>query len=188
MSSRKTKVINLLGGPGCGKTTLSLYTTAFFKMNMLDVELVREYVKKLAWQGIKLDEYDQANIFGRQSRDESMLYGKVDYIVTDSPIHLSAVYDLVYSRIPKCQEAVKQFYKQAEEHGVEHYNFFLQRTKPYKEDGRYETEEQAKERDVQVLEYLKNNSIPYYFVEGDFSGDQQKDCIKKFSFIKQIMF
>ena len=45
-----TLVINLCGGPGTGKSTLSANLFAKLKMAGVDVELAPEYVKDLVWE------------------------------------------------------------------------------------------------------------------------------------------
>jgi ATP:corrinoid adenosyltransferase len=94
---RTTKVINMFGGSGIGKSTTAAGLYHQMKLQGLNVELVREYVKGWAWAGTKVNTYDQVYIFGKQARSEYMLYGKVDYIVTDSPILLSPIYDRYYN-------------------------------------------------------------------------------------------
>ena len=65
---------------------------AHMKMQGLHVELVREYVKLWAWSGKQVRPTDQIYLLGKQSAYESLLYGKVDYIVTDSPVMLAGAY------------------------------------------------------------------------------------------------
>jgi len=48
-----TRVINLLGGPGVGKSTAAAKLFAKYKDEGKSVELVREYVKDWAWEGRK---------------------------------------------------------------------------------------------------------------------------------------
>jgi hypothetical protein len=120
------------------------------------VELVREYVKYWAWNDRKVREWDQLYLLGKQSAYESMLYGKVDFIVTDSPILLAGIYQEYRSggADKYVGEAAKAFMKHAEDNGVEFMNFVLDRTKPFDPRGRWETEEQAREIDKFVWNYL----------------------------------
>ena len=88
-AEKKTTIINLYGGPGTGKSTSAAYFYYLLKAQGKNVELVREYVKDWAWEGRKISTYDQIYFLGKQVRRESMLYGKVDWIVTDSPIMMN---------------------------------------------------------------------------------------------------
>lgn len=47
---RKTCVINIIGGPGLGKTTMAALIFANLKKKGFIVEYVQEYAKKLVWQ------------------------------------------------------------------------------------------------------------------------------------------
>lgn len=152
----KTTVINLFGGSGCGKSTTAALLFARMKLNGFHVELVREYVKYWAWNDRKVREWDQLYLLGKQSAYESMLYGKVDYIVTDSPILLAGIYQEYRSegKDKYVGNAAKAFMSHAQRCGVSYMNFVLERTKPFDPRGRWETEEQAKDVDIFVRNYL----------------------------------
>lgn len=157
-----TTVINMLGGSGVGKSTAAAGLYHQMKMDGFNVELVREYVKNWAWDGKKVGQYDQIYIFGKQARSEYMLYGKVDYIVTDSPILLSPVYEKFYNNDESMIEvAALKFLDKAKKNGIKHFNFVLDRNKPFDTKGRYETEEQALMVDTKVIEFLNRNKISY---------------------------
>lgn len=164
--TRQTKVINMLGGSGIGKSTTAAGLYHAMKLQGMNVELVREYVKNWAWTGRKVEEYDQIYIFGKQARSEYMLYGKVDYIITDSPIMLSPVYEKYYNNGESMiEEAALKFIKKAESNGVEHVNFLLERKKEFNPEGRYETEDQAKEVDREVRKFLGYHNIVHTVVD-----------------------
>lgn len=162
---RITKVINMLGGSGIGKSTTAAGLYHEMKLQGTNVELVREYVKNWAWDGKKVGQYDQIYIFGKQSRSEYMLYGKVDYIITDSPILLSPIYEKYYNNGESMiEEAAIKFLNKAKNNGVEHINFLLERKKQYNPEGRYETEEQAKQVDLEVRKFMVDHSIDYKLI------------------------
>jgi nicotinamide riboside kinase len=177
-----TKVINLYAGSGAGKSTIAAGLFYEMKLRGLNVELVREYVKTMAWQGIKIGPYDQPYIFGMQLKHESTLYGKVDYIITDSPLLLSPVYELYYRGDAITEESANKFIKKACENGVEHINFFLNRTQPFDTKGRFETEQQAKE--VDDLLKKKLNDWGYNYVNIDEEGRDKVNFILKYLNIK----
>lgn len=161
----KTYVINLFGGSGLGKTTTSFGLAYEMKLRGLHMELVREYIKSWAWQGRKVQPFDQAYIFGKQSQAEAQLYGKVDFIVTDSPLLLAPIYEKFYSGESVVEPAVLSFLAKAKKHGVEHINFLLKRQKAFDPRGRYETEETARQVDDAVLQQLKAWGILFYEVD-----------------------
>lgn len=162
-----TKVINLFGGPGTGKSTLAAALFASMKQEGLNVELVREYVKGWAWLDRKPTAGDQLYLLGKQTQAEYKLYGKVDYIITDSPFLLSPMYEQHYFNRDTTKDAALKFKALAEESGVKYYNFLLSREKEYNPKGRYETEDQAKLVDQMIETNLKTFNLKFSYLLGD---------------------
>lgn len=160
----KTVVINLLGGSGLGKSTTAALLFGEMKLLEMDVELVREFVKEWAWQGRAVGPFGQGILYGHQMERESSLYGKVEYIITDSPLLLCPVYQLHYEGQESIKSQVLSDMRKARDLGVIHVNFLLQRHKPFNPKGRYETAEQAKTIDGKVKSFLDNNNINYVLV------------------------
>lgn len=161
-----TTVVNMLGGSGIGKSTTAAGLYYNMKLAGMNVELVREYVKVLAWQGTKVGQFDQVNIFGEQCKLEHTLYGKVDYIITDSPILLAPIYEVFYHGDAMMEEAAIKFLNKAEANGVKHLNILLDRNKPYDTRGRYQTEDEAVRVDNMTVDFLDKYSMPYHRISG----------------------
>ena len=158
----KTLVVSLFGGPGTGKSTCAAGVFAELKNRGVNAELVSEYIKKWAWRGIHPNQFDNLYIFGKQSHAESILYGKVDVVVTDSPILVSAYYEDKYhptNRLVK--PAALRFIELTAAQGVSRKNFWLVRRKAYNPAGRYQTEDQAKEIDSEMDQWLVDNKVPF---------------------------
>ena len=159
----KTTIINVYGGPGVGKSTSAAYLFYLLKSQGESVELVSEYVKAWAWEGRKFSNYDEIYFLGKQVRHESMLFGKVKWIVTDAPVYMTAYYASIYCN-PKLAhgvgEAAQAFYQQAKDDGHQHLHVMLSRNKPYNPEGRYQTEEQALSVDKGVREMLSKFKVP----------------------------
>lgn len=138
------------------------------KREGLHVELVREYCKYWAWNDKKVREWDQLYLLGKQSAYESMLYGKVDYIVTDSPILLAGIYQDYRSggEHTYVAAAARAFMEHARSRGITYRNFFLKRAKPFDPRGRWETEDEAKKVDEVVLSYLSASGEGSIMVTG----------------------
>lgn len=162
---RKTTVIDLYGGPGTGKSTSAAFLYYLMKDAGLSVELVREYVKDWAWEKRHVSNYDQFYLFGKQIRRESMLYEKVDYIVTDSPVFQGLYYTERFCAphvVAGIDAATRSFYKQAEADGHRHYHVFLQRSKPYNPEGRYQSLDEAREIDEGIKALLDRHNIIHF--------------------------
>jgi hypothetical protein len=159
----KTTIINLYCGPGGGKSTNASFLFYLLKAGGKNAELVREYVKDWAWEQRKISTYDQLYFLGKQIRHESMLYGKVDWIVTDSPVMMNLYYAQKYCTVSLSEgvrAATLSFYQQAAEDGFKHIHVFLNRTKPYSSEGRYQGEAEAVEIDNEIRVLLKTLKVP----------------------------
>jgi deoxyadenosine/deoxycytidine kinase len=157
-----TTVINLFGGSGIGKSTTAAHLFAEMKYRGIHCELVREYVKMWAWEKKPVGPFDQMYLLGKQSKYESMLYGKVDYIVTDSPLLLCPIYERYYSGKDCVAPAAVNFLEDAKSKGVTHLNFLLKRFDQFDERGRFETKEQAIEVDSVMKDYLTKHNVPFH--------------------------
>lgn len=160
---KKTTVVSIYAGPGVGKSVLAAEVFVELKKQGKSVELVTEFIKKWAWLGHPVKGWaDSLYIFGKQLRAESIVWGKVDYLVTDCPLGLSVAYEAFYrpdERILAC--VYDQVRKQQEVDGVvTNLNFHLMRQFDYKPEGRYETEEQARRVDNVI-----RNLIPGFHVK-----------------------
>jgi len=131
------KVINLFGGPGCGKSTAAAGLFHIMKSKHMSVELVNEFAKEIVWEN-NLDALkDQLYIFANQNRKLKRLEDKVEYAITDSPLLLTLIY--MPEDYPK---SFRQFVVDID-HCYNNKNFFINRVKSYIESGRVETEKQA---------------------------------------------
>lgn len=163
-------VINLYGGPGCGKSTSAAYLYYVLKSRGVNAELVREYVKDWAWEKRQIGTYDQLYFSGKQIRKEALLLGKADVIVTDSPVLIGAYYAGRYASrtiAAGCVAMAKAFYEQARADGHRYEHVVLRRTKAYNPAGRYQTEEQAREIDDGLRTLLSNAGMSFWGYDTD---------------------
>jgi hypothetical protein len=152
-----TRIINLYGGPGTGKSTSAAFLYYLLKNDNVNAELVREYVKDWAWEKRSINTYDQLYLLGKQIRKESLLYGKTDYVITDSPVLQQVYYAKLYCSSELAygiEGAVVAYYRQAKVDGYKHHHIFLQRSKPYMPHGRFQTEDEARQIDNGILKML----------------------------------
>jgi len=92
----KTTIINLIGPPGTGKSTIASELFAKMKWNGFDVELVSEYAKELVWEERSETIKNEVYLFAKQHHRIFRLLGKVEYIITDRPLMLSLLYNAEY--------------------------------------------------------------------------------------------
>lgn len=133
----KPIVINMFGGPSTGKSTVASGIFYYLKRLGYNVELINEYAKELVWENHSFMLDDQIMIFAHQQRKLKRLNGKVDIIITDSPLLLGRVYsssDTPTSLHNLIDEVWNQY---------NNINFLLTRTTNYVELGRVQTEEEA---------------------------------------------
>ena len=169
--NKNTLLVNLYAGPGAGKSTGAAYIFAKLKMKGIDSEYVSEYAKDRVWQDDQFPlKYCQLYVTGKQSLKIARLLGKVDVIVTDSPIAIGAMYTDEKPYQDVCLYEGKK-YKNT-------FNMFIQRHKKYNPNGRNQTEEEAKAIDVKLLNWLDENDLPYTVADGTEEGyDQIVDAI-----------
>ena len=87
-----SKIINLFGGPGIGKSSIAAGITYKLKKKHISCNNPYEFPKALAWDQNTEAIRDQLYVLANQHRGIAQSYGKVDYIVVDSPILFSLIY------------------------------------------------------------------------------------------------
>ena len=152
---KDTIIVNLFAGPGTGKSTTAAEIYVLLKKAGVNVELVREFAKDLVWEGT-IHEYLQESIAKGQKKREDVLLGKVDVIVTDSPYIQGALYSEIGEAKRIYGDSIKREKYGRDLHNV---NIFLERTKKFETEGREQSEEEAKELDIEIKEFLEENTI-----------------------------
>jgi hypothetical protein len=178
-------IINFFGGPGIGKSTQSAGLFTEMKKSHMDVELTYEFPKIVAWEENHSAIKDQFYITANQHRNISRLYGKVKYIIVDSPIILGMVYKDRYNDEP---EYPAMFYDESFDTFVvtlfkkyNSLNILLTRNDAtYDENGRFQNLQESKEIDDDIKQKLITHDIP--FVEFNVNSNTASDI---FSYIKQ---
>jgi len=160
-----SKIINLFGGPGIGKSTQASGLFTEMKKHHMSVEYTYEFPKEVAWEGNISQLRDQFFITANQHRNISRLYGKVDYIIVDSPIILGCFYEQRYGEgYPASfygKTGLSNFlwslFKQ-----YDNINIVLNRNnETYDPNGRIQDLQEAQEIDNDIKETLLVNNIPF---------------------------
>jgi len=154
-------IINLFAGPGAGKSTTAAGVFYELKQRGEKAELVGEFAKDLTWEKRTSALEIQPYVFGKQlHRIERLLKAGVDFIVVDSPLLLSIVYNQMHGWYPESfNQSVLDIAKKFEPITM---NFFLDRNnREYREWGRNQTEQEAIQIDRQILTLLQECGVEY---------------------------
>lgn len=156
----KTYIVNLMAGPGVGKSTLMAQLFARLKILGYEVEMAPEYVKEKVWEESWKVMDDNIYIFGKQLHRINRLVGKVQVIICDSSLLNPAIYDKTKNE-KFAEFVIDQFEK------FNNINFYINRSTSYNVKGREQTEEEAKQVDKQFLDFLEKHEVYYTTVEKD---------------------
>lgn len=155
-----TLIVNMVGGPGTGKSTTAAGVFYELKHEGVNCELVTEYAKDQVWGRTTTTLGNQIYIFGKQYHRLWRLLDQVDVVVTDAPIFLSTYYGAALS--DSFVDLVLETYG-----SMDNLTFFLERKKAYNPAGRNQTEDEAIIVDLELLRLLQHNDIPYLRVPAD---------------------
>lgn len=169
---KETIIINLIGGPGCGKSTCA--SGIFYELKKLGIncELSLEFIKDKVWEESYKVLDDQIYVFGKQYHKLFRLKNKVDVIITDSPLIIS----MHYNKTPS-----EYFNKLI----VEQYNtfnnllFFINRGNTYQTEGRLQTKEESEMIDSDIKNILSEYDIKYTEISCENAVEYIVNNVKK---------
>lgn len=175
-----SKIINLFGGPGIGKSSIAAGLTYKLKKQHITCDNPYEFPKLLAWDENHSAIRDQLFVLANQHRGIVKSYGKVDYIILDSPILLSLTYKNVY----KSNEYPAILYGDAFDKMVldiynqyDNINILLKRSEgKHNNSERYQNLEESVELDNIIEDSLINNNLPYHVI--NVNGNTVKNILK----------
>lgn len=158
---RKTIIINLIGAPGAGKSTLAALVFSKLKVSNILSEIVTEFAKDLVWDGSN-GLSNQLYVFSGQFYRVWRLQNKVDVIVTDSPMILSIYYNMLQSDENKLNERLFNELVLECNNKYDNLNFFIKRNHPYQNTGRVHTEQMSTQMEEEMLGLYKSLGISYH--------------------------
>lgn len=165
-------IINLFAGPSAGKSSISSGLTYMFKKSHITCDNPYEFTKLLAWNKNKEAVKDQLYIVANQHRNITQSFGKVKYIILDSPILLSLVYKDLYenSEYPsKLYDSVFDELVINLHNSYNSINIFLNRSENgvHNDGERFQTHHESLLLDNRIKETLNKNNVPYHQVNVD---------------------
>ena len=173
--NKKTIYINLYGGPASGKSTTAARLFGELKLRGADCELVTEYAKDKVWEGTTNVFNDQFYVSAKQWHRLFSLKGKVDYVITDSPILMSAVY------ANKDDNALKVLIVDRHE-SIGSINIFINRDPDkFSQNGRSQNLEESKQKDQEIKDWVN------FVCQFDLSIDRDHDTSTLIGLIDHIV-
>ncbi|MFP4018747.1 MAG: AAA family ATPase [Bacteroidales bacterium] len=150
-----TLVVNLFGGPCIGKSTLATELYSELNKTEYSVELAHEFAKELCWDDSEELLKNQLYILGNQLHRIDRLDGKVDIVITDSPLLLSIVYNEWFNNL----DAVNL----EAHHRYNNFNVLLKRQNfSYDLKGRKHNLNEAVDIDWEIEKMLLDNRILHW--------------------------
>jgi predicted ATPase len=152
---KDTLVINLFGGPGCGKSTTMARLFADLKTRGYNVEMVSEFAKDLVYEQRQETMKDELYIFAKQHHRLFRVVDKVDIIITDRPLLLTNIYASLYLPDDDFKEDLKRLVRTTFMN-FNNFNLMLNREGiEYKADeGRLQDLEEAEKIDKMTIREL----------------------------------
>lgn len=156
-----TKVINIIGGPGCDKSLFSAAIVLYLNLRHKTVETIPDYAKLLVWQKDYEALKNQYQIAQRQFEMINLLDGQVQFLVTECSLPQILYYNEHYADnicdIAKTRLKILEWYKQHN-----NVNILVERgDKKYVHTGRFQDEEQAIRIDKALRATLHREGMHY---------------------------
>jgi hypothetical protein len=156
-----TKVINVIGGPGCDKSLVTSAIILYLKLRQKTVEVIPDYAKSLVWQRNFEVLKNQYFIAQRQFEMLELLDGQIQFLITECSLPQVLYYNENYADnicdIAKTHKQILAWYKQHD-----NINVFVERgDRKYVHTGRFQDEEQAKAIDRGLRAMLTREHLRY---------------------------
>lgn len=161
-----TIVINLVGGPCCGKSTIASELFSRLKKMGIKCELCTEYIKERIYEENQTIAKEQIALFGAEHYKIWNKLGKVDVIVKDGSFISNIIYKkednpefdaLILSEYNKCNNLT----------------FFLNRgTLEFENYGRIHNLAESLKLDEQIKNIHKKYNLPYIEIESRDAADK----------------
>ncbi|MCG8402336.1 MAG: ATP-binding protein [Firmicutes bacterium] len=173
MSTKKTKKIAILGGPGTGKTTLCKQLDVDYSMAGYVSDVCQEFARSyIARYGVPGNIFEQFLLYeGQKRREEELAY--CDIIFCDNATTLNYVYGLMSCdfKNPKEVYALMKLYEWAMNDLPDYEVFYVPREFACEKDGiRYQDEEFAQVVDQKIKNFLDIMNVPYKVITGDIQA------------------
>ena len=162
-----TKVINIIGGPGCDKSLFSSAIILNLNLRHKTVEQIPDFAKGLVWQKDFEALKNQYFIAQQQFRMLELLDGQLQYLVTECSLPQILYYNESYDEnicdVAKTRLQILEWYKQHN-----NVNILVEGgDKKYVHSGRFQDEEGARAIDKALCATLNRERVPYTVLAPD---------------------
>jgi hypothetical protein len=156
-----TKVINIIGGPGCDKSLFTSAIILYLNLHHKTVELIPDYAKSKVWQKDFEALRNQYRIAQQQNMMLELMDGQVQYLVTECSLPQILFYNEYHPDnicdIGKTRQQILAWYKQ-----YNNINVMVERgDKKYVHTGRFQDEDQALEIDKGLRGIMHREAINF---------------------------
>lgn len=156
-----TKVINIIGGPGCNKSLFSAAIILNLNLRNKKVETIPDFAKSLVWQQDFEALNNQYQIAQRQFEMLELMDGQVEFLVTECSLPQILYYNEHYADnicdVAKTRLKILAWYKQHN-----NVNVLVERSdKKYVHTGRFQDEDQARIIDKGLRQTLNREGMHY---------------------------
>lgn len=164
-----TKIINIIGGPGCDKSLFSSAIILNLNLRNKSVEQIPDYAKTLVWQKNFDALKNQYQVAQRQFEMLDLLDGQVQYLVTECALMQVLYYNETYTEnicdVAKTRQQILSWYNKHD-----NINILVERgDKKYVQTGRFQNEEDARKIDQALHEMLLREQIPFIAMTPDIA-------------------
>lgn len=160
-----TRVINIIGGPGCDKSLVTAAIVLHMHLRHQSVENIPDYARSLVLQQRHEMLKNQYDIAQRQFDMMDTLDGQVKYLVNECSLPQLLFYNENYEHnvcdVEKTRKQILAWY-----HQHQNINIMVRRSdKKYVHTGRFQTEEEAHEIDRAMRELMAREGLKFTELE-----------------------
>jgi hypothetical protein len=167
----KPVLINFVASPSSGKSIMAALTFVKLKTDHNSSELIQEYAKQLVWSEKFEELANQWYVTKKQYDMIKAVYGKVDYLVTDSPLLVGLHYNRYHTdNVCNVEKTESMILSKMDE--FNNIYIFLKRNKnnPYEKIGRIHDENQSIEIEKNLKGLLDEFNLKYLEIESDVNN------------------